>query len=476
MDVRPIEFIVNACGGRLLTGDPKFLVTGISIDSRKIGPGFGFIAIKGKQFDGHDFVSQAVQSGAAAVIYQTGRDYSQLNTSLIEVSDTLLALNNLSKAYRRDFNIPFIAVGGSNGKTTTKELISFVLEKKYRVLKTPASFNNNIGIPLTLLELNSSHNLAVIEVGTNHPGELRPLLDLIEPSVGIITSIGREHLEFFDDLTGVIEEESEIAKSLDANGLLILNGDNQLTEGIIRQARSRVLTVGFESKNDWRVKVIEHDLGHIKFLLDCPLRDYTGDYIIHTPGKYNAINATFAIVLASEFGITKDMVQTALLEWRPVSLRMNVWKCAGITFLDDSYNANPDSMSEALRTLGEVECEGRRVAVLGQMAELGRNSDAMHWEIGKVAAENNVDIVIAIGQYSGLVIDSASLNGVGTAIAVTDINDAVGEVYRLVRPGDIVLLKGSRVAKVDELGQSLRQVYENNESCSAKALDSHRLS
>jgi UDP-N-acetylmuramoyl-tripeptide--D-alanyl-D-alanine ligase len=133
-------------------------------------------------------------------------------------------------------------------------------------------------------------------------------------------------------------------------------------------------------------------------------------------------------------------------------------------------------MSEALRTLGEVECEGRRVAVLGQMAELGRNSDAMHWEIGKVAAENNVDIVIAIGQYSGLVIDSASLNGVGTAIAVTDINDAVGEVYRLVRPGDIVLLKGSRVAKVDELGQSLRQVYENNESCSAKALDSHRLS
>jgi len=246
MEGRALQFIIDACSGLRLSGSPMAVAARVCTDSRQIQAGDVFFALRGERFDGHEFVGEVAKKGAIAVVLERGRDVSAVNgCAMIAVDDTRKALGQLAARYRHEFELPIVAVGGSNGKTTTKELIASVLKQKLSTLWSEASFNNDIGVPLTLLKLDKDHEAAVLEVGTNHPGELAPLVRMMRPHYGVITTIGREHLEFFGDINGVVQEEGCLAVLLLASGKIFLNGDNQWSETLLSRSRATAVRVGF---------------------------------------------------------------------------------------------------------------------------------------------------------------------------------------------------------------------------------------
>ncbi len=248
MDFRSLKYVVAACAGGQLNGPPELLVSRVCSDSRQAQPGDLFFALAGERFDGHDFLGEVAGKGVAAVVAARGKIPPDLRCAVIAVDDTLQALGRLAVRYRADFELPVVAVGGSNGKTTTKELLAAVLRQKLNTLWSEASFNNDIGVPLTLLKLEKKHQAAVLEVGTNHPGELAPLVRMVRPKLGVITNIGREHLEFFGDLSGVAEEEGWLAELLPADGTLFVNGDDEWSDQIARRTRAAAVRVGFDER------------------------------------------------------------------------------------------------------------------------------------------------------------------------------------------------------------------------------------
>src|SRR4051812_37766879 len=303
MDPRSLQFVAGACGGALLSGSPQAQVLRVCIDSRRVQPGDLFFALKGERFDGHDFISEVTRKGAIAIVTTRERAPSELGScAVIAVEDTRAALGKLASAYRNQFTLPVIAVAGSNGKTTTKELVASVLKQKRPALWSEASFNNDIGVPMTLLNLEKTHRAMVVEVGTNHPGELAPLVRMIQPRFGIITSIGREHLEFFGDVSGVAEEQGALAELLSSTGKLFLAGYNDWTESLAARASASVVRIGLAPGNDWRVVSAHSDKKGVVFRVEGPQEDFTGEYRVHLVGRHQAINALFAIVLGIELG------------------------------------------------------------------------------------------------------------------------------------------------------------------------------
>ncbi|NOS72549.1 MAG: UDP-N-acetylmuramoyl-tripeptide--D-alanyl-D-alanine ligase, partial [Verrucomicrobia bacterium] len=258
MEKRDLAFVVSACGGELLQGEKNTQVRRVCTDSRAAQAGDLFVALVGDKFDGHDFLFEVAEKGAVALVVERERSRAKMpSLASVAVDDTRLALGRIGAAYRKDFSLPVIAVGGSNGKTSTKELIAAVLRQKLATLWSEASFNNDIGVPMTLLRLEKSHQATVLEVGTNHPGELAPLVEMIAPRFGVITTIGREHLEFFGDVAGVAQEEGVLAELLPADGKLFLNGDNELTNAIAKRTRAAVLRIGTSAKCDWRARNVK---------------------------------------------------------------------------------------------------------------------------------------------------------------------------------------------------------------------------
>src|SRR6267154_2738094 len=253
MDFRSLKFVVAACAGEQLSGSPEATVGRVCSDSRQARPGDLFFALKGDRFDGHDFLAEVARQGATAVVAARDKVPANLPCAVIAVDDPRRALGRLAAVYRADFDLPVVAVGGSNGKTTTKELLAAVLRQKLKTLWSEASFNNDVGVPVTLLRLEKSHGAAVLEAGTNHPGELAPLVRMIQPRFGVITSIGREHLEFFGDLSGVAEEQGALAELLPVEGKLFVPGDSEWTSRLVGRARSQAVRIGWLPENDWLV-------------------------------------------------------------------------------------------------------------------------------------------------------------------------------------------------------------------------------
>ena len=285
MDARPLSWIATACGGELLTGSPETPVCRVGSDSRRIQRGDLFFALPGERFDGHAFLSEAAGKGAAAAVVARGQCPASLsNCALIAVDDTRQALGRLAARYRRDFSLPVLAVAGSNGKTTTKELVASVLQQKFPTLSSQDSFNNDIGVPLTLLRLENAHRAAVLEAGTNHPGELAPLLAMISPRLGVLTSIAREHLEFFGDLPGVALEEGRLAEVLPPEGILFANGDCQWTGVIARRGPASLVRVGLSETNDWRAADLRPDNQGVTFKVQGPRPDLAGEFRINLLG------------------------------------------------------------------------------------------------------------------------------------------------------------------------------------------------
>lgn len=452
-----MKYATAACAGELVQGSPATRFERVNTDSRQAQAGDLFIALAGEKFDGHDFLDEVAQKQVAAVVVERGRKLEALPPcAVLRVENTRQAYGQIAARHRADFSLPVIAVGGSNGKTSTKELIAAVLRQKFTTLSSEASFNNDIGVPATLLRLTPAHQAAVLEVGTNHPGELATLLDLIQPQLGVITNIGREHLEFFGDLAGVAAEEGTLAEKLPPGGKLFLNGDDEWTEHLARRTRATVIRVGLNEGNAWRAREVRLEEHGMTFTVDAPREQWGGEYRINLLGRHQVVNALFALAVGAELGLSRAELESGLRECQPAKMRLQMWEWSGVRVLDDAYNANADSMVAALQVLQGLPCKGRRVAVLGDMGEQGAHSASAHAEVGRRAAELGADQLIAVGKMAGIMGQAARDAGLNRVLELAEVEAAVPALKSFLKAGDTVLLKASRAARLERITQALR--------------------
>ena len=456
-----MKFVAEACGAELRRGAAESLVENVCTDSRKAQPGDLFFAIKGEHFDGHDFLNEVAAKKVAAVVIEKSKVQSPKSKAapgmaLLAVDDVRLALGKLAAIYRKDFALRVVCVGGSNGKTTVKELIASVLRQKLATLWSEASFNNDIGVPLTLVRLEKSHQAAVLEAGTNHPGELAPLVKMIQPKFGLVTNIGREHLEFFGDVAGVALEEGRLAELLPVDGKLYLNGDNEWAGKIAVRTKAQVVRVGLGEKNDWHAEKIRLDKNGVTFQVEAPKKEFCGEYRINLLGRHQVTNALLAIAVSEELGLGRAEIQRGLAECLPPKMRLQFWEANGVRVLDDTYNANADSTIAALETLCDLPLQGRRVAVLGDMNELGAHSAAAHAEVGRRAAELGIGQLFAVGRMAPVTAKAARDAGLNRVIEFADVEAAMKVVKQFLKTGDVVLLKASRLSRLERIAETLK--------------------
>lgn len=462
----------RACGG-LLKGDMvESLFQGVSSDSRQVRPGDIFVALRGDRFDGHDYLQQAAERGAvAAIVSNPGRLPAVFKLPVIEVNDTLQALQQLAAAYRQAMPLRTIAITGSNGKTSTKEMLATLLAERFSTIKTEGNLNNHIGVPLSLLRIRRSHEVGVFEMGMNHPGELAPLAAMVAPTVSIITNIGPAHLEGMGDEESVAREKAAVVLALPKEGVAVLNADNPWTPQIRRHTASRVITAGFAPEAGVRAENIRHLEDGVDFDLILPPLDSPGWPCVVPPrtpegehpspirvrlaaiGEHWISNALLAAAAARVFGLTMDEIAAGFRKIRLPAMRMQSFEIEGVRWINDAYNANPDSMRAALRTLASRPCRGRRVAVLGDMLELGAESERLHRVVGAEAARLQLDLLITVGPQAGFMAEEALAGGmVADAVVVCgDATQAMAVLRNRFQPGDCVLLKGSRGMKMESL-------------------------
>jgi UDP-N-acetylmuramoyl-tripeptide--D-alanyl-D-alanine ligase len=427
-------------------------VKGVSTDSRTTRPGDLFVALRGESFDGHTFLGAAFAAGAVAAVVEDDVDRAPFaGKPLIVVADSSAALGALARVYRDRFSIPFLAIGGSNGKTTTKEMIAGVLGAKYSVLSTEGNLNNHIGVPMTLFRLNRKHEVGVIEIGTNHPGEIAALCGTLAPTHGLLTNIGREHLEFFGSLEGVAAEESGLFASLSsgAGGTALVNADDRRVSLAARPV-ARKVTYGFESRNAsvrGRSVALDSD-GRASFEFRSSAMKRWHRVQLMIPGKHNAMNALSAAAAGIAFHVPPAQISAALEACRTIGRRMETMSIAGVTVLNDTYNANPDSALAALETLSSLRVPGKKIAVLADMKELGPGGAEGHAEVGKKAAELGIDYLLTLGDLAKGIHDAAGIPGAIHYDQKTMLAEYLAE---LVTAGDAVLVKGSRGMRMEEI-------------------------
>jgi UDP-N-acetylmuramoyl-tripeptide--D-alanyl-D-alanine ligase len=433
----------------------NFKVTGVSINSRTIKSGELFIAIQGGQFDGHNFISKAIESGAAGLIVE--RHWAEANASMmvsiniprIIVENTTHALGLLANIYRRKFKIPIIAVGGSNGKTTTKEMMRSVLETKYRVLCTEGNFNNHIGVPQTLFRLEKKHNVAVVEIGTNHPGEIEYLCSILEPTHGLLTNIGREHLEFFGSLEGVAKAEGELFNWLAAHkGIVFVNADDRHLTRLSKKIK-KTISFGFSTRSISIKGTVKSYNTDAQAIMQVKARGKkVFDITVGVPGELNAKNALAAAAVGLTMKVPAAKIKKALASFQSANKRMQVLRTANVIILNDTYNSNPDSMLAALATLQALKNTGKKIAVLADMLELGSQAEELHRQAGKILAQHNVDVLLTFGTLSKSTNDCALVK----SKSHFENKAALSEyLLQTLGNGDAVLVKGSRGMKMEEV-------------------------
>jgi UDP-N-acetylmuramoyl-tripeptide--D-alanyl-D-alanine ligase len=441
----------------------NFRVTGVSIDTRTIKANELFIAIRGNQFDGHNFISKAIESNAAGIIVE--RRWAETNAEMmvsihvprIIVENTIHALGYLAQLFRRQYNIPFIAVGGSNGKTTTKEMIRSVLNGKYHVLCTEGNLNNHIGVPQTLFRLQKKHQIAVVEMGTNHPGEIEYLCSILKPTHGLITNIGREHLEFFGSIQSVAKAECELFDWLiQHKGVVFVNADDNHLTRLSRKAK-KMVRYGFGARSiSIKGKIKSFNTNGQALLCIKPRSKKEFDITVGTPGKHNAQNALAAATIGLTMRVSPAKIQKALASFMPASMRMQIQKMGDVTILNDTYNANPDSTLAALETLQTIKSTGKRIVVLADMLELGDQAKELHRQIGQVLTKYKVDVLLTFGALSKYIYDSTPIENKAHFESKLLL---VEHLFNILASNDIVLIKGSRGMKMDEVTSALHERF-----------------
>ena len=383
-------------------------ISAVSTDSRNITPGCLFLPWVGEQFDGHNFIDAALDAGAAGCLCAKLPQDIRPDKFYIKVADTRLALRDIASAYRDKFDIPFVQITGSVGKTTTKEMIAAVLGAKLNVLKTPENFNNDIGTPLTLFGLSPEHQAAVIETGMNHFGEIEYLGAMVRPDIAVISNIGDAHIEYLGSRGGILKAKCEIFEHLKDDGIAILNGDDALLDTVTLP--QRIVRCGQSEHCQVRIHdIVDHGVDGITCTVTTPKDTYA--LSIPAPGEHMAYAASIAVAVGEALGLSKEEIIRGVAAYAPIGSRMHILRLSdGRVLLDDCYNANPQSVSAALEVLARTECE-RRVAVLGDMGELGDLTEQAHFNAGALAAMLGIDFVVAIGSKAVKIADGAAMGG-----------------------------------------------------------------
>jgi UDP-N-acetylmuramoyl-tripeptide--D-alanyl-D-alanine ligase len=441
---------------KILRGLGSMDIKGVSIDSRNIQEGELFVAIKGDRFDGHDFVPEAIRKGAWGALVERSvleNKYQSLGVlkNILPVEDTLFALQEMAHLHRKKYSIPVVGITGSNGKTTTKEMLAGILTRKGPVLKNEGNLNNHIGVPLTLLKLEAKHRAAVIEMGMSAAGEIDLLARLVSPEVGIITNIGPAHLEFLGSMDGVAEAKAELLGNLKTGGTAVFNADDRYFDTLTKNWSGRVISFGIDARADVSASDIRQDKDFTDFTLTA-----AGQKVkvrLRTVGRHNIYNALAAAGAAIAVGMSLDAVKYGLDDFAPVAMRSELKLAHGRTVLADYYNANPGSVKAALETLVSLRTGVRSIAVLGDMLELGDATEEAHREIGRTAARLGVEVLITVGALSKYMLEGAHEGGMpkNRLFAAGSHAEAADLLKKYSQNGDAVLIKGSRGMKMEKI-------------------------
>ena len=425
---------------------------GVSTDSRTVKPGELFFALRGERFDGHSYLRDAHAKGAVCAVTDKHFDYASSEIPALVVEDTTNSLGELARLYRRKFSIPVIAITGSNGKTTTKEMTKKVLGSKYSVLATEGNLNNHIGVPMTLFRLNKRHDAAVIEMGMNHEGEIANLCRIAEPTHGVITNIGKAHAGFFSSVEHIAQAKGELFQWLGADRSRVgfVNADDPQ---VVRQAKhlNMKVTYGIGTKKRVHVrgKLMETDInGRVMFRIEDAKRKKRVFVQSAVVGEHNVYNALAAAAIGTTFNVPLTKIKSALENYRPAESRLNVSRISGITIVDDTYNANPASTLAAFKSVSHMSHSGKRIFVLGDMLELGSRAEEEHRNVGLTLNASNCDYLLTYGTWSKFLNEAADV----PFKAHYDQKNVVSEyLAELVSPGDLVLVKGSRGMKMEDI-------------------------
>ena len=430
--------------------DPSAIVpTGVSIDTRTLKPGEIFFALPGEKVDGHQFLDAAFARGAcAAVVIPSGARESR--RALIAVDAPDLALGDLARFYRRRFEIPVIGITGSSGKTTTKDMVAAVLSTRYRVLATQGNLNNRLGVPLTLFKLSAHCDVAVIEMGISERGGMRYLCEVAQPTIGMITNIGPAHIEFFGSVEGVAKAKGELLEYLDESSMTILNLDDLFLSKERAKVKGRLLGIGIEQICQFRgegLKLDQKGFGHFS------LQGHS--FHLSIPGKHNVYNALMAATAGWALDVPLQDAAKAIENFTLTKLRSQVLEHNGIHMINDTYNANPASMRAALETLSQIEVDGRRIAVVGDMRELGAMTYDAHRELGREVGNRQIDALFALGDLAPVVVEGGREAGIDQAWAYADRDALTGALQAYLKPGDLMLIKGSRSIAMERIVTAL---------------------
>jgi UDP-N-acetylmuramoyl-tripeptide--D-alanyl-D-alanine ligase len=456
-----------------VSGPPDAPLSGLSTDSRTLTPGQVFLALRGERYDGHDFLSDAVNGGAAAVIVETPttapQEVSAQNLAVITVKSTLDALGDLALWWRKHWPGRVIAITGSNGKSTTKEMAASILFLEANIKKSPGNYNNLIGLPLTILSLEGVHQAAVLEMGMNRPGEIRRLAQIADPHIGLITNIAQAHLEGLGNLQGVVEAKAELLEMMSSHATAILNGDDQQYPELASRFSGRTITFGLGSTNAVRAENTRKVDDNAQ-AFDICLPEERIPVRIRLPGIHNVLNALGAAAIAYGLSLSKGSIARGLEQFVPLKGRFQVTRLNGdIRIIDDTYNANPSSLGAALNTVQELRSEKQGLVVgLGEMLELGTQAPQLHRDAGRLIAETGTRYLVALGEHGAEIVKGACKGGMDSG--QTHLAKSHGEMIDVlkaqVREHDIVFLKGSRRAFLDKVVEGIKDFLGINEESS----------
>jgi UDP-N-acetylmuramoyl-tripeptide--D-alanyl-D-alanine ligase len=445
MDALSLRQIGEFAGAEIQRGKAETMIERVSTDSRTIKAGELFVALHGENFDAHTFLERVGKAGAAgAIVSQNPPPDLPENFAILRASDTLVAYQNLAANYRKTLALKVLGITGSNGKTSTKDFAASILGRAFRVTKTEGNFNNHVGLPRTMLQANRDDQFAVWELGMNHPGEIAALARIASADAAIITNIGIAHVEFMGSRQAIAQEKGALAEAIDPSGFVVLNADDEFSASIANRVRARVILAGIE-KGTIRAIEVQQTSGGCEFTIVEGAHRCRAQ--LPVPGLHMVQNAMLAVAAGRAFGVSLEECAAGLVAAPLAKARLQIREINGVRFIDDSYNANPDSMKAALRTLMELDADGKRVAVLGRMLELGAESERGHREVGETAATLGIDHLIAIADATITV--AAEKAGLENSAVAKDASEAAEMLAGIVGPGDLVLIKGSRSSRTE---------------------------
>ena len=440
--------VLAATKGRCLAPGAAAKFAGVATDTRNLAAGALFVALSGERFDGHDFIEAAVRQGAAGIVASREPAGLPATVAVFLVSDTRLAYQDLARFHRCRFLMPVIAVTGSNGKTSTKDMIAAVLSTQRNILKTEANFNNEIGLSQTLLKIAPEHEAVVVEMGMRGLGEIAGLAATALPTVGVVTNVGETHLERLGSVENIAAAKAELVQALPMDGIAVLNGDDVHVMAMRQKTNARVVTYGTGPDLDVQAINLQYSAQGVTF--DCRTKQATTGIALPVPGIHNVYNALAAIAVALELGVGLEAAACGLATFEPGKMRLNIRKYGDVTVIDDTYNASPLSMAAAIDVLATV-AKGRKLAAIGDMLELGTAAQAAHEKVGRQLAAAGVETVLALGDMARVAAETARDHGVAMVVACPDHPAAIALLRKILLPGDTLLLKGSRGMTMEKL-------------------------